>query len=339
MSLDNVFDYGEMTGGCRKSTPTPVRRLIFCELEDRRCGVESCVRERRPVQRVTRGDGCTGEDVTLNARTIEDVPAELSATGDYRSPRCWRCGGRCSSGSKISPTSTHRSSRTARLVRQPPQLGRGFVAAKNPRSLRGAGSDDLPRYRQSGRLATNDAGAGAWGLPVSTHTAKATSGCQVLDKISYWGEHRHVEHEIDGIVVKVDDFGIQRRLGATSQAPRWAIATSTLPRRSPPGCSASKSVSAAPPGHPARGGRTGARRRVDRRPRHPAPNQIRGEARKVVQIGDTVTIRKAGDVIPEVLGPVIDLRDGSETEFVMPTNCPECAAELRPEKEGDADIR
>jgi DNA ligase (NAD+) len=160
-----------------------------------------------------------------------------------------------------------------------------------------------------------------------------------LERIAYWGEHRHdVDHEIDGVVVKIDDVALQRRLGSTSRAPRWAIAY-----KYPPQEVQTKLLDIR-----VNVGRTG---RVT-----PfafmTPVTVAGSTvglatlhnaaevkRKGVLIGDTVVIRKAGDVIPEVLGPVVDLRDGSEHEFVMPTTCPECGTPLAPAKEGDADIR
>lgn len=180
---------------------------------------------------------------------------------------------------------------------------------------------------------------GAWGLPVSTHTTKVSGADAILDRIAYWGEHRHdVEHEIDGIVVKVDDFAKQRRLGSTSRAPRWAIAY-----KYPPEEATTKLLDIK-----VGVGRTGrvtpfafmepvlvAGSTVSRATLH-NESEVR---RKGVLIGDTVTIRKAGDVIPEVLGPVVELRDGSERAFVMPERCPECGSTLRPEKDSDADIR
>jgi DNA ligase (NAD+) len=180
---------------------------------------------------------------------------------------------------------------------------------------------------------------GAWGLPVSEHTTRVEDVAGALERIAYWGEHRHdVDHEIDGVVVKVDDVALQRRLGSTSRAPRWAIAY-----KYPPQEVQTKLLDIR-----VNVGRTG---RVT-----PfafmTPVKVAGSTvglatlhnaaevkRKGVLIGDTVVIRKAGDVIPEVLGPIVDLRDGSEREFVMPTNCPECGTELAPAKEGDADIR
>jgi DNA ligase (NAD+) len=179
----------------------------------------------------------------------------------------------------------------------------------------------------------------AWGLPVSEHTTRVRGIDGVEERIGYWGERRHqVEHEIDGVVVKVDEFALQRRLGSTSRAPRWAVAY-----KYPPEEATTRLLDIR-----VNVGRTG---RVTPFA-YMTPIKIAGSTvglatlhnaaevkRKGVLIGDTVVIRKAGDVIPEVLGPVVDLRDGSEREFVMPTTCPECGAALAPAKEGDADIR
>ena len=174
---------------------------------------------------------------------------------------------------------------------------------------------------------------------MSDHTTRVKGIATVAERIAYWGEHRHdVEHEIDGLVVKVDDVALQRRLGATSRAPRWAIAY-----KYPPEEATTKLLDIK-----VNVGRTGrvtpfafmepvkvAGSTVSQATLHNA-SEVK---RKGVLIGDTVVIRKAGDVIPEVLGPVVDVRDGSEREFEMPTKCPECGTTLAPAKEGDADIR
>jgi DNA ligase (NAD+) len=177
------------------------------------------------------------------------------------------------------------------------------------------------------------------GLPVSSRT-KVTQGIdEIIEFINFHGEHRHdLEHEIDGVVVKVDDLALQRRLGFTSRAPRWATAY-----KYPPEVVTTKLRDIL-----VNVGRTG---RVtpfaSMEPVLVAGSTVamatlhNGDEvkRKGVLIGDTVYLRKAGDVIPEVLGPVVELRDGSERAFVMPTHCPECGTELRPEREGDVDIR
>jgi DNA ligase (NAD+) len=178
-----------------------------------------------------------------------------------------------------------------------------------------------------------------WGLPTSDRARVVDSIADVLQFIAHYGEHRHsVEHEIDGVVVKVDEIALQRRLGSTSRAPRWATAY-----KYPPEEVTTKLLNI-----DVNVGRTG---RVTPFAMM-APVKVSGSTvelatlhnasevkRKGVLIGDTVVLRKAGDVIPEVLGPVVDLRDGSEREFVMPTVCPECGTALAYEKEGDADLR
>ena len=178
-----------------------------------------------------------------------------------------------------------------------------------------------------------------WGLPVSPHRKLAQTLAEVWDYITHFGEFRHsVEHEIDGVVVKLDERAVQDQLGSTSRAPRWAIAY-----KYPPEEVTTKLLDIS-----VNVGRTG---RVT-----PfgvmEPVQVSGStvsmatlhnasevSRKGVLIGDTVVLRKAGDVIPEIVGPVVELRDGTERAFVMPTHCPACGTALRPEKEGDADLR
>ncbi len=178
-----------------------------------------------------------------------------------------------------------------------------------------------------------------WGLPTSARASVVPDLAGVQGFIDYYGEHRHdVEHEIDGVVVKVDDLGLQGRLGSTSRAPRWAIAF-----KYPPEEVNTKLIDIR-----VNVGRTGrvtpfgvmepvrvAGSTVEMATLHNASEV----ERKGVLIGDTVVLRKAGDVIPEIVGPVVALRTGDERAFVMPTECPECGTPLRPERDGDADIR
>ena len=178
-----------------------------------------------------------------------------------------------------------------------------------------------------------------WGLPTSPYSSVAGSVEEVLAFVENYGENRHaVEHEIDGVVVKVDELALHEELGATSRAPRWAIAY-----KYPPEEVHTKLVDIA-----IGVGRTGrATPYAVMEPVQVAGTVVRQATlhnqdvvrAKGVLIGDTVVLRKAGDVIPEVLGPVVELRDGSEREFVMPTQCPECGTELRAMKEGDIDLR
>ncbi|MEP9416719.1 NAD-dependent DNA ligase LigA [Gordonia sp. VNQ95] len=347
LSLDNVFDADEMrTWVSRVEDEVGAGVEYLCELKIDGVALALVYRNGVLDHAVTRGDGRTGEDVTLNARTIEDVPARLTASPEYPVPDVLEVRGEVFF--RVEDFETLNASLVADgkpPFANPRNSAAGSLRQKNPqitarRRLRmichGVGHTEgwRPDSLHHAYLAL-----GAWGLPVSSHTTKLTGAQAILDKIDYWGEHRHdVEHEIDGIVVKVDDFGLQRRLGATSRAPRWAIAYKYPPEE----------VTTKLLGIEVGVGRTG--RVTPYAVLHPvlvagstvARATLHNESevkRKGVLIGDTVTIRKAGDVIPEVLGPVVDLRDGSERAFVMPDRCPECGAPLRPEKDSDVDIR
>ncbi|HXR40805.1 MAG TPA: NAD-dependent DNA ligase LigA, partial [Acidothermaceae bacterium] len=295
------------------------------------------------VRGATRGDGRTGEDITPNIRTIADIPHKLL------------------DGEKI-PALLEVRGEVYFPVENFTDLNASLVEAgkapfANPRNA-AAGSlrQKDPRVTASRRLRMVVHGIGAtqgfspqrqsqayealakWGLPTSDRVRVFPKLKDVDEFIAYYGEHRHdVEHEIDGVVVKVDQISLQRRLGTTSKAPRWAIAYKYPPeevttklleirvnvgrtgRVTPFGVMEPVKVS----------GST-----VENATLHNA-DEIK---RKGVLIGDTVVLRKAGDVIPEIVGPVVDLRDGSEQEFVFPTRCPACDTPLvRPE--GEADTR
>jgi DNA ligase (NAD+) len=347
LSLDNVFTSDELSAWAARLTgeigddPT-----FLCELKIDGVALALVYRDGKLVRAATRGDGRTGEDVTLNARTIEDVPERLTPSKKYPVPAVLEVRG------EVFFRLVDFEDLNAGLVAEgkapfanPRNSAAGSLRQKNPavtarRKLRmichGLGHTEgfSPATLHDAYLALK-----AWGLPVSDHTTQVKGIAAVADRVTYWGEHRHdVEHEIDGLVVKVDDVALQRRLGATSRAPRWAIAY-----KYPPEEATTKLLDIR-----VNVGRTG---RVTPFA-YMEPVKIAGSTvglatlhnasevkRKGVLIGDTVVIRKAGDVIPEVLGPVVDLRDGSEREFEMPTECPECGTTLAPAKEGDADIR
>ncbi|PXW32540.1 UNVERIFIED_CONTAM: DNA ligase (NAD+) [Williamsia faeni] len=347
MSLDNVFDEEEMRAWVgRVEADAGVGLEYLCELKIDGVALSLVYEKGVLVRGTTRGDGRTGEDVTLNAKTINDVPHRLTASEKYPVPDLLEVRG------EVFFRAEDFEALNASLVEagkapfaNPRNSAAGSLRQKNPqitaRRRLGMICHGLGRVEGAAPKTLHDAylALGEWGLPVSTHTTKLVGAQAILDKIAYWGEHRHdVEHEIDGIVVKVDDFGLQRRLGSTSRAPRWAIAY-----KYPPEEATTKLLDIL-----VNVGRTG---RVTPFASM-TPVLVAGSTvamatlhngsevkRKGVLIGDTVTIRKAGDVIPEVLGPVVDLRDGTEREFVMPTHCPECGTELAPQKEGDADIR
>ena len=347
LSLDDVFNPEELGAWSNRVEneigPDP---HYLCELKIDGVAIALVYRGGRLERAATRGDGRVGEDVTLNARTIGDVPETLTDTADFPVPELLEVRGEVFfmladfedlnaslvadgkppfANPRNSAAGSLRQKNPAVTARRPLRMichGLGYADGFNPASLHDAYT-----------------ALKAWGLPVSGHTTRVQGLSAVEERVGYWGERRHqIAHEIDGLVVKVDDFAQQRRLGATSRAPRWAVAYKYPPEEAQTRLNDIR----------VNVGRTG---RVT-----PfafmTPVRIAGSTvslatlhnaaevkRKGVLIGDTVVIRKAGDVIPEVLGPVVDLRDGSEREFVMPTHCPECGTPLAPAKEGDVDIR
>jgi DNA ligase (NAD+) len=346
LSLDNTFDADELGAWVdrveKELGPTP----YICELKIDGLAINLLYENGRLVRGLTRGDGRTGEDVTLNIRTLEDVPLQLTGTDEFPVPKLVEVRG------EVYFRLEDFEELNAKLVEA------GKPAFANPRNT-AAGSlrQKDPKVTASRKLRLICHGLGkregfeparqseayealkAWGLPVSSHTKVVTERAELFAHIEYWGQHRHdVEHEIDGIVVKVDEVTKQRRLGTTSRAPRWAIAY-----KYPPEEATTQLLDIQ-----VNVGRTG---RVT-----PfavmTPVKVAGSTvematlhngsevkRKGVLIGDRVVIRKAGDVIPEVLGPVVEARTGAEREFEMPARCPSCDTLLAYEKEGDADIR
>ncbi|WP_431235880.1 NAD-dependent DNA ligase LigA [Mycolicibacterium psychrotolerans] len=347
LSLDDVFNTEELAAwSSRVEAEIGRDPQYLCELKIDGVAIALVYRDGRLERAATRGDGRVGEDVTNNARTIDDIPETLTASEDYPVPALLEVRG------EVFFMLADFENLNASLVEEgkapfanPRNSAAGSLRQKNPavtarRRLRmichGLGRTDgfAPDSLHDTYFALK-----AWGLPVSDHTTRVAGLAAVEEKIVYWGERRHeIEHEIDGVVVKVDDFAQQRRLGATSRAPRWACAYKYPPEEAQTTL-LDIQVNV---------GRTG---RVTPFAMM-TPVKIAGSTvgmatlhngsevkRKGVLIGDTVMIRKAGDVIPEVLGPVVDLRDGTEREFVMPTHCPECGTPLAPAKEGDVDIR
>ncbi|CPW95211.1 DNA ligase (polydeoxyribonucleotide synthase NAD+) [Mycobacteroides abscessus] len=347
LSLDNAFSSDELTAwDARVRGDIGEEPEYLCELKIDGVALSLVYENGVLVRGATRGDGRSGEDVTLNARTIEDVPERLAKSEKYPIPALLEVRG------EVFFRLEDFEALNASLVEEskppfanPRNSAAGSLRQKNPaitarRRLRmichglGRAEGFSPESLHDAYLAL-----GEWGLPVSTHTTKVRGIAKVQERVNYWAEHRHdVEHEIDGVVVKVDAVALQRRLGSTSRAPRWAIAYKYPPEEATTELLDIR-VSV---------GRTG---RVTPFA-YMTPVKVAGSTvslatlhnasevkRKGVLIGDTVVIRKAGDVIPEVLGPVADLRNGNEREFVMPTACPECGTTLAHEKEGDADIR
>lgn len=348
LSLDNAFADEELAAWAERverdaGGPVP----YLCELKVDGLAINLTYEAGRLVRAATRGDGRTGEDVTANVRSIRDVPSQLAPSAEFPTvPELLEVRGEI-----YFPVAAF-ADLNASLVEQ------GRAPFANPRNA-AAGSlrQKDPRVTASRplRLVVHGIGARrgfqptaqsesysalkAWGLPTSDRWRVVPDLSGVAEYIAYYAEHRHdVEHEIDGVVVKVDPVSIQGRLGSTSRAPRWAIAF-----KYPPEEVTTKLLDI-----DVNVGRTG---RVTPfavlEPVRVAGSTValatlhnaREVERKGVLIGDTVVVRKAGDVIPEVLGPVVDLRPPDARPFVMPTTCPACGTPLAPSKEGDVDIR
>lgn len=345
LSLDNAFDDLELAAWAERiarDVGTPDYHLL-CELKVDGLAVNLTYEQGRLTRAATRGDGRTGEDITPNVRTIADIPDRLH--GD-RVPDLVEI-----RGEVYFPMEAFEGL-NARLVEagdkpfaNPRNAAAGSLRQKDPkvtatRPLRmvvhGIGAREgfaIDRLSQAYELLRE------WGMPTARHNRVVDSLAEVRDFITYFGENRHsVEHEIDGVVVKLDEIPLQGRLGSTARAPRWAIAWKYAPEE----------VNTKLVDIKVGVGRTGrvtpyaqvepvtvAGSEVEFATLH---NQEVVKAKGVL-IGDTVVLRKAGDVIPEILGPVADLRDGTEREFVMPAECPECGTPLRAMKEGDIDLR
>ncbi|MGG7508035.1 NAD-dependent DNA ligase LigA [Plantibacter sp. YIM 135249] len=363
LSLDNVFSIEEFQAWAVKVQRDAGGSVQFlCELKIDGLAINLRYERGVLVSAATRGDGVVGEDVTENVKHIAVIPTrlkaaphedgsgavvpfpdvvevrgeiffpkaafdELNATQEAAGERLFANPRNAASGSLRQKAEKKTPEQLALMIAR---LGRlqmlvhGIGAWQNP-----------PVATQSGVYELLQ----SWGLPTSTHYRVHDTPEGASEFIEYFGEHRQsVEHEIDGVVVKVDDLAMHEELGATSRAPRWAIAY-----KYPPEQVNTKLLDIV-----VSVGRTGratpfavmekvkvAGSEVRQATLH---NQDVVKAKGVL-IGDTVVLRKAGDVIPEVLGPVVELRDGSEREFVMPKDCPECGTPLAPAKEGDIDLR
>jgi DNA ligase (NAD+) len=347
MSLDNAFSFDELDSwAARLSRDGAGDADLLCELKVDGLAINLTYESGRLVRGATRGDGRTGEDVTPNVRTIESIPDRLSDASDYPVPELVEVRGEVffevEEFEKLNealvaqgkaPFSNPRNSAAGSLRQKDPR-----ISATRPLRMVCHGLGARRGFEPS-RQSEAYAALAAWGLPVSDRAKVLPDMAAVTDYIEYYREHRHdVEHEIDGVVIKVDQVSLQRRLGSTSRAPRWAIAF-----KYPPEEVTTKlldiSVNVGRTGRVTPFGRMEPVRvsgsTVELATLHNA-SEVR---RKGVLIGDTVVLRKAGDVIPEIVGPVADLRTGAEREFVMPTVCPSCGTPLAPAKEGDADIR
>ncbi|MSZ35328.1 MAG: NAD-dependent DNA ligase LigA, partial [Actinobacteria bacterium] len=343
MSLDNAFDLDELAAWfdrVEKEVPVPT---YLCEVKVDGLAINLTYENGQLVRGLTRGNGVTGEDVTLNVKTIKNLPHVLEGE---KTPSLIEI-----RGEVFFPIAAFNE-----LNESLEESGKSLFA--NPRNgAAGSLRQKDPRVSASRPLSVVVHGVGAreginfdsqsqayavlknLGLPTSDRFSVVSSRKEVEKFIEHYSKHRHdVEHEIDGVVIKVDSLADQEKIGYTSRAPKWAIAFKYPPEEATTKLLDIK-VSI---------GRTG---RVTPYA-FMEPVKVAGSTithatlhnseeilRKGVLIGDVVVIRKAGDVIPEVLGPVIDRRTGKEKAFVMPSHCPECSTLLRAMTEGDVDIR
>ncbi|MFE1663566.1 NAD-dependent DNA ligase LigA [Microbacterium sp. P02] len=379
LSLDNVFSPDELRDWCVKAEESAGRRVRWLtELKIDGLAISLRYENGVLTSAATRGDGRVGEDVTVNAVRVPGIPQRLSGAGHpamvevrgevfipvaaFAQLNSLQADMRDRAVDETRSRSRRFDEEKARISAE-----RRFPSFANPRNAASGGLRQQLEKKEgleheagqarldSLRLFVHGIGAwerppvssqsevyallADWGLPTSPYSRTSDSIDGVLAFVEHYGEHRHdVEHEIDGIVVKVDELALHDELGATSRAPRWAIAY-----KYPPEQVNTKLLDIV-----VSVGRTGrATPFAVMAPARVAGSVVRQATlhnqdvvrAKGVLIGDTVVLRKAGDVIPEVLGPVVELRDGTEREFVMPTVCPECGTTLAPAKAGDIDMR
>lgn len=348
-SLDDVFSLEELAGWEARMANDTGRSDLDMLTEVKIDGLAvNLLYENGVLNRAaTRGDGWVGEDVTANVRTISCIPHRLKGVVPARVEI---------RGEVYFPTKDFESLNADRVrMGEAPFVNARNAAAGSLRQKDWKKTAERPLAMLAHGIGFVEAGDSGftepdtlsgwfeclknWGMPVSPHT-KLLRGREAIEKrIGELGVQRHsLEHEIDGVVVKINDRAIQASLGTTSRAPRWAAAYKFPPEE----------VNTRLLDIRVQVGRTGrvtpygvmerilvAGSHVSRATLHNASEV----ARKGVLIGDLVVLRKAGDVIPEIVAPVVAARDGSEYPFVMPENCPSCGTKLAPQKEGDVDLR
>ncbi|AKK10924.1 NAD-dependent DNA ligase LigA [Corynebacterium uterequi] len=338
MSLDNVFSAEELADWLLR---TPAEAYVT-ELKVDGVSIDLVYRDGELVRAATRGDGRVGEDITANARVITDIPHRLVGSP----PPLLEVRGEVYIRPEDFPgINAQRVESGKPAFANPRNTAAGGLRQKSTADVRARklhfvahGLGAREGFEATSQHAAYDALA-SFGLPVSPYTELVSTVEDVQRKVAYWADHRHdAEFEMDGVVIKVDDLAAQRGYGATSRAPRWAIAYKYPPEEV---TTKLKDIQVSV-------GRTGrvtpfamlepvfvSGSTVSMATLH-NPTEVK---RKGVFIGDTVVVRKAGEIIPEILGPVAELRDGTEVEFVFPAECPSCGATLAPQKEGDADWR
>jgi DNA ligase (NAD+) len=343
MSLDNVFDTQELAQWFDRVEKEITQPQYLCEVKVDGLAINLTYENGVLVRGLTRGNGVTGEDVTLNVKTIRNLPHQLKGES---TPTLIEVRGEVFFPiAAFNELNDSLEEAGKQLFANPRNGAAGSLRQKDPRVtasrplsvvVHGVGACDGIAFESQSAAYEKLKNLG---LPTSDRFKVCGTRAEVEKFIQYYAEHRHdVEHEIDGVVIKVDSLSQQQHLGFTSRAPKWAIAYKYPPEE----------VTTVLLDIKVSVGRTGrvtpfaymepvkvAGSTVTNATLHNAEEIVR----KGVLIGDTIVIRKAGDVIPEVLGPVLDKRNGTERAFVMPTHCPECGGQLRAMSQGDVDIR
>jgi DNA ligase (NAD+) len=339
MSLDNVFSSEELDGWLEKTGGGP----FLCELKIDGLAINLRYEKGKLVSAATRGDGALGEDVTRNVMTVKGIPHTLSGKNhpdvvEIRGEVFYSLADFAKLNQSLidagkAPFANPRNSASGSLRQKD-----SSVTASRPLQMIVHG---IGAWVDKGVVSQSELYERLknWGLPTSSRYQVLASAKEVKKYISDFEAKRHtLEHEIDGVVVKVDELARQQTLGFTSRAPRWAIAYKYPPEQVNTKLLDIK-VSI---------GRTGrATPYAVLEPIRVAGSEVEFAtlhnqevvAAKGILLGDTVVLRKAGDVIPEILGPVVALRDGTEKKFVMPKNCPDCGSKLAPAQDGDVDLR
>ena len=343
MSLDNAFDESELDAWFERVAKESNQNTWLCEVKVDGLAINLLYEQSKLVRALTRGNGVTGEDVTLNIKTIREIPHQL--IGDKLPQRVEIRGEVFFPLNKFAQLNDELEEAGKAIFANPRNAAAGSLRQKDPRVtasrplsmvVHGIGVlDGMTLDTQSRGYELMK----SWGLPVSKRFKVAKNRLEVKEFIDYYLENRHgIEHEIDGVVIKVNEREAQKTLGFTSRAPKWAIAY-----KYPPEEVTTKLLDIR-----VSVGRTGrvtpfafmeAVRVSGSSVSNATLHNMEEVARKGILIGDVVVLRKAGDVIPEILGPVLESRDGTERAFVMPSNCPECGSKLRAMSQGDVDIR
>lgn len=339
MSLDNVFSMEDLDAWLEKAGGGP----FLCELKIDGLAINLRYEKGKLVSAATRGDGTVGEDVTRNVMTVKGIPHQLLGKAipgvvEIRGEVFYALEDFAKLNKSLidqgkAPFANPRNSASGSLRQKD-----SSVTASRPLQMivHGVGALQEDSVKAQSDLYQQ---LKTWGLPTSSRYKVYKTSKEVKQYIQDFEAKRHtLEHEIDGVVIKVDEFSKQQSLGFTARAPRWAIAYKYPPEQVNTKLLDIK-VSI---------GRTGrATPYAVLDPIRVAGSEVEFAtlhnqevvAAKGVLIGDTVVLRKAGDVIPEILGPVVALRDGSEKKFAMPKKCPECQSLLAPAQDGDVDLR